>query len=112
MVKARTLDIGKHLSEGVWVRQGTVLVSVEALGAVWEIHRRATFAPGEGCGPVAAAKMHDNQIEMTTDLVRPFLATQFPLWSDLPSQPVQESGTDHAHTAAPCENCCAQCPWP
>ena len=40
--------------------------------------------------------MHDDQIETTTDLVRRLLATQFPHWADLPIQPVQESGTDHA----------------
>ncbi len=43
-----------------------------------------------------AAKMHDDQIETTTDLVHRLLATQFPQWSNLPIQPVQESGTDHA----------------
>lgn len=40
--------------------------------------------------------MHDNQIETTADLLRRLLAAQFPRWSDLPIQPVQESGTDHA----------------
>src|ERR1035437_795200 len=40
--------------------------------------------------------MHDDQIETTTDLMRSLLAAQFPQWSDLPIQPVQESGTDHA----------------
>jgi aminoglycoside phosphotransferase (APT) family kinase protein len=45
---------------------------------------------------VAAVKMHDDQIETTTDLMRRLLATQFPHWSKLPIQPVQESGTDHA----------------
>ena len=43
-----------------------------------------------------AAKMHDDQIETTTDLVRRLLATQFPHLSDFRIQPVQESGTDHA----------------
>ena len=42
------------------------------------------------------AKTHDSQIETTTDLVRRLLATRFPQWSGLPTQPVQESGTDHA----------------
>ena len=45
---------------------------------------------------MAAAKMHDRQIETTTDLVRRLLATQFPHLSDLPIRPVEESGTDHA----------------
>jgi hypothetical protein len=45
---------------------------------------------------VATVKMYDDQIETTTDLMRSLLATQFPHWSDLPIQPVQESGTDHA----------------
>jgi aminoglycoside phosphotransferase (APT) family kinase protein len=45
---------------------------------------------------VATVKMHDDQIETTTDLIRNLVATQFPHWSDLPIQPVQESGTDHA----------------
>jgi aminoglycoside phosphotransferase (APT) family kinase protein len=45
---------------------------------------------------MAAVKMHEDRIETTTDLVRRLLATQFPHWSDLPVQPVQESGTDHA----------------
>jgi len=40
--------------------------------------------------------MHDGQVETTTDLVRRLLARQFPHWSDLPIQPVRESGTDHA----------------
>ena len=45
---------------------------------------------------MAAAKMHDRQIETTTDLVRRLLATQFPHLSDLPIRAVKESGTDHA----------------
>ena len=40
--------------------------------------------------------MHEAQIETTTDLVRRLLAAQFPQWSGLPIQPVQESGTDHS----------------
>jgi len=40
--------------------------------------------------------MHDGQIEPTTDLVRRLLETQFPDLSDLPIQPLAESGTDHA----------------
>jgi aminoglycoside phosphotransferase (APT) family kinase protein len=50
---------------------------------------------GEGCGSVVRAKMHDAQVGTTTDLVRRLVAAQFPHWSRLPIQPVQESGTDH-----------------
>lgn len=45
---------------------------------------------------MAAARMHDRQVETTTGLVRRLLATQLPHLCDLPIEPVQEAGTDHA----------------
>lgn len=45
---------------------------------------------------VGAARMHDGQVETTTDLVRRLVAAQLPHLAHLPIQPVAESGTDHA----------------
>lgn len=40
--------------------------------------------------------MHDGQVETTVDLLRRLHSAQFPHLAQLPVQPVEESGTDHA----------------
>lgn len=40
--------------------------------------------------------MHANEVHTDTRLVRRLLATQFPLWADLPLTPVPSAGTDNA----------------
>jgi aminoglycoside phosphotransferase (APT) family kinase protein len=42
------------------------------------------------------ARMHEEQVETSSDLVRRLLAAQFPHLSGLPVRPVAEQGTDHA----------------
>ncbi|HVF05302.1 MAG TPA: aminoglycoside phosphotransferase family protein [Frankiaceae bacterium] len=43
-----------------------------------------------------AAKMHENEVEVTDALVRRLLGAQFPPWADRPLRRVESSGTDHA----------------
>ena len=41
-------------------------------------------------------RMHADEADIDTDLVRRLVATQFPRWADLPVTPVPSSGTDNA----------------
>ena len=43
-----------------------------------------------------AAKMHVDEVHTDVALVRRLLAAQFPLWADLPIEPVESAGTDNA----------------
>lgn len=45
---------------------------------------------------MAAGKMHVDEVETDTVLVRRLLAKQFPQWANLPIVPVQSTGTDNA----------------
>jgi aminoglycoside phosphotransferase (APT) family kinase protein len=42
------------------------------------------------------ARMHADEIDTDPALVRRLLASQFPLWADLPIEPVRPAGTDNA----------------
>jgi aminoglycoside phosphotransferase (APT) family kinase protein len=44
---------------------------------------------------VARPKRHDDEFEVTEDLVRRLVRAQFPQWADLPMRLVDPSGTDH-----------------
>jgi len=50
--------------------------------------RRADDAP--------AAKMHADEVDISSAVVRALLTIQFPAWADLPLQPVRPLGTDNA----------------
>ena len=43
-----------------------------------------------------AGKMHADEVETDVSLVRRLLAAQFPLWAELPTEPVDSAGTDNA----------------
>ena len=45
---------------------------------------------------VSEPKMHDDEIETDSELVRRLLASQHPHWADLPIERVQSAGTDNA----------------
>ena len=45
---------------------------------------------------MSAGKMHADEIDIDTDLVRRLLAAQFPRWADLPIKPYSTSGTVNA----------------
>jgi len=57
---------------------------------------------------VAAAKMHDNQIETTTDLVRPFLRHSSRTGPTCPSSPLrnQERTTPYIDSGSACSPGC------
>ena len=67
---------------------------------------RSCTAPMIACGPpachfldttnVRVPKMHDDEVDTDTSLVRRLVAAQFPRWADLPIQPVLFGGTDNA----------------
>ena len=40
-------------------------------------------------------RMHLDEIDTDTDLVRRLLSAQFPHWAGLPIEPVESYGTDH-----------------
>jgi aminoglycoside phosphotransferase (APT) family kinase protein len=46
--------------------------------------------------PMAAGKMHVDEVDTDAGLVQRLLAAQFPQWSDLPLEPLQSSGIDSA----------------
>ena len=46
--------------------------------------------------PMAAGKMHADEVDTDIDLVQRLLAAQFPQWADLPLEALQSSGTDSA----------------
>jgi aminoglycoside phosphotransferase (APT) family kinase protein len=46
--------------------------------------------------PMAAGKMHVDEVDTDAGLVQRLLAAQFPQWADLPLEPLQSSGTDSA----------------
>jgi aminoglycoside phosphotransferase (APT) family kinase protein len=48
------------------------------------------------CQPMAARKMHADEVDTDASLVGRLLAAQFPQWADLPVEPVESAGTDHA----------------
>lgn len=41
-------------------------------------------------------KLHDNELDITANLVFQLLKKQCPQWADLPLQPILSSGTDNA----------------
>jgi aminoglycoside phosphotransferase (APT) family kinase protein len=43
-----------------------------------------------------AVKMHADEVDTDTSLVRRLIVSQFPQWADLPIEPVESSGTDNA----------------
>jgi aminoglycoside phosphotransferase (APT) family kinase protein len=45
---------------------------------------------------MAAQRLHADQVDIDTDLVRRLLHAQFPAWADLPISPVESTGTDNA----------------
>lgn len=45
---------------------------------------------------MAAAKMHADEVDVGTPLVRRLVAAQFPQWAGLPLTPVRSDGTDNA----------------
>jgi aminoglycoside phosphotransferase (APT) family kinase protein len=45
---------------------------------------------------VRVPKMHDDEVDTDTSLVRRLVAAQFPEWADLPIEPVPSGGTDNA----------------
>jgi aminoglycoside phosphotransferase (APT) family kinase protein len=45
---------------------------------------------------MAAARMHENEMETDEPLARRLLSAQFPQWADLPIVPVPSAGTDNA----------------
>lgn len=45
---------------------------------------------------MSVTKMHDDEVETSTALVRRLLAAQFPQWADLSIAPVASAGTDNA----------------
>jgi aminoglycoside phosphotransferase (APT) family kinase protein len=45
---------------------------------------------------VCARRMHADELDIDVALVRRLLAAQFPQWADLPLEPVEHAGTDHA----------------
>ncbi len=45
---------------------------------------------------MSTRKMHDDELDIDTFLVRRLLATQFPDWAHLPMEPVPSAGTDNA----------------
>ncbi len=46
--------------------------------------------------PMAAGKMHADEVDTDIDLVQRLLAAQFPQWADLPLEALQSCGTDSA----------------
>jgi aminoglycoside phosphotransferase (APT) family kinase protein len=51
---------------------------------------------GKGNVPMAAGKMHDDEVDTDPSLVRRLLAAQFPQWASLPIERVRSAGTDNA----------------
>lgn len=45
---------------------------------------------------IVGVRMHADEIDIDTDLVRRLVAGQFPAWAGLPVEPVPSSGTDNA----------------
>lgn len=45
---------------------------------------------------IVRVRMHADEADIDTDLVRTLVAGQFPRWADLPVEPVASSGTDNA----------------
>src|SRR5689334_7204273 len=49
-----------------------------------------------GPRPMQGVKMHADELDIDSSLVRRLISGQFPLWAELPIAPVPSAGTDNA----------------